>query len=753
MQATHLYMNILRPIILLTFLLKAPVFAQSNTSLDENSEEYTLCPVSTLPSEPLILQPQGHVKVESDYAQIVSKQLAEFTGNVSIYSDRAAIHAEQAKVSKNGRMLEASGDVTYQDMDLNVTSDAISIDSIKQSLQIENSQYQLNGQPGHGAAQQIQLNRGRGLILSDVSFTTCPLGSPDWHIEASEISIEKGTAWGQAKSTRFYVGGIPVLYLPYFAFPVSDQRQTGLLFPEISSSSRTGFDYEQPFYWNIAPNYDLTTSPRFMTRRGVQLKNEFRYLTSQSYGQLNVEYLADDNELTIPADRWFYRYYHQGELTENWILNADINGVSDDNYIIDLGSDFYTRADTHLYRTASLDYFSDNLLMDFRVLDFVTLGDSGDSYRALPEFRLNYMRELGPFFEFSFDSELAYFDSTAQERPEAFRWHVAPTLTLPYRQVWGELSAEATLLNTYYQQENIDNTDLEDEVNRTLGQFRMFGALYFERQQQWFDQDTTMTLEPKLQYLYTSYEDQTMIGRYDTAPLLIDVDGLFRGQEFTGLDRISDNNQFTVGLTSRILDGADREQFVISVGQIFYLDENKVLAAVKDKNRSALAAELDWQLGSRWFMHTDVQIATQTDKVERNSTSIEYRRDAKSVVQLTHRYIRQLSGEQIDQVGILASWPITDTLHWVGRTYRDLSLDRSVESFFGLQYESCCWAVRLVGQRHLSNRVTVDGSRTTGEFDSGISLQFIFKGMGSSKSSKSMLEEGMFGYRQPYSLN
>ncbi|NMH60425.1 LPS assembly protein LptD [Alteromonas ponticola] len=746
-------MNILRPIIVFALFFEASVFAQQSSSSDGSSDQFALCPVSAFPSTDLDVQPKGHVKVESDNAQIVSKQLAEFTGNVSIYSDRAAIHAEKATVSKNGKMLEATGNVTYQDADLNVTSDAISIDSIKQSLSIDNSQYRLNGQPGHGAADKIELNRARGLILSDVSFTTCPLESPDWHIEASEISIEKGTAWGQAKSTRFYVGDVPVLYLPYFAFPVSDQRQTGLLFPEISSSSRTGFDYEQPFYWNIAPNYDLTTSPRFMTRRGVQLKNEFRYLTEQSYGEFNVEYLADDRELDNRADRWFYRYFHQGELTENWVVNADINGVSDDNYIIDLDSDFYSRADTHLYRTASLDYFSDNLSMDFRVLDFVTLGQSEDSYRAMPEFRMNYMKDLGSLFEFSLNSELAYFDNTAQEMPEAMRWHVAPTLTLPFRQVWGELSAEASVLNTYYQQKNVENTGLEEEVNRTLGQFRMFGALYFERQQQWFEQSRTMTLEPKMQYLYTSYEDQTMIGRYDTAPLLIDVDGLFRGQEFTGLDRISDNNQFTLGLTSRILDEADREQFVISVGQIFYLEENKVLAAVKDQNRSALAAELDWQLGSRWFMHADVQIATQTDMVERSSTSIEYRRDDKSVLQLTHRYIRQLSGEQIDQVGVLASWPITDTLHWVGRTYRDLSLNRSVETFFGIQYESCCWAVRLVGQRHLSNRVGAEGVRSTSEFDSGISLQFIFKGMGSAKSSRSMLEEGMFGYRQPYSLN
>ncbi len=738
--------------LLLSALPLLPVSAQE-TSPDDASAPLQLCPIAPVHFASDKLMQARHIKVEARRAEIVQDQAALFSGNVDITSDTATIHAEQAQVNGNGREVLAQGAVTYQDQQLKVESDSVLISAEQKRLNMQNTRYQLTGFVGHGAANEIEINTEEGLFLRDVSFTTCPFGEEDWSMKASEISIEKGTVWGQAKNTRFYIGDVPVFYLPYFAFPISNQRQTGLLFPKITSSSSTGADYEQPFYWNMAPNYDMTIAPRFMINRGVQLKTEFRYLTDSSYGQINVEYLPGDRNVANEPNRYFYRYTHQGQLNDNWILGVDFNGMSDDNYIVDLGSEFYNRADTHLYRTLGVNYFSDYLDFSMHVRDFVVIGDHPDTYRALPEAKLNYHHPVGDWFRFKVNSELAYFDNTTSSLPKAMRWHLAPTLSLPLQSQWGEFTAEATVLNTYYRQENVEGTNLDEEVNRTLGQGRLFGALYFERDGFWLDDKATLTLEPKMQYLYTTFQDQTNIGFYDSAPLLTDVEGLFRGQEFTGLDRISDNNEITIGLTTRVIDEANREQFVLSLGQIFYLADNRVIAATKTQDRSALAAEVDWRVNNRWFVHSDVQITTDTDRVERSSVALEYRRDADSLVQLTHRYVRDLSGETIEQVGLSASWPINQNWHWVGRVYRDLELKRSIESYMGLQYESCCWAVRVVAQRHLSNRFDGSGLQSTNEYDSGISLQFIFKGIGTSKSNRAMLEDGMFGYRQPYSLN
>ena len=738
-------------------LMPTVAFAQETTNSALNTASSAV-PLELCSAEPIAfssqsLMPKGHVKVEANRTEIVENKVALFSGNVDITSDSATISASQAQVNGNGKDLIAKGDVTYQDAQLKVESDSVSLRSEEERLEMKNTRYQLTGFVGQGAAQDILLDTDTGIVLKDVSFTTCPDGEEDWLLRASEISLEKGTVWGQAKHTRFYIADVPVFYLPYFAFPVSNERQTGLLFPELTSSSRTGVDYTQPFYWNIAPNYDMTISPRVMTRRGVQLNTEFRYLTDNSQGKAYVEYLPSDSDISGNPDRYFYRLEHQGVIAEDWLLNVDFNGLSDNNYLLDLGSDYYSRADTHLYRSIGLSYYSQNLSVNMQIKDFEVLGDTADSYRALPELKMRYNTSLGDYVEFDLESEIAHFDNNSSTAPTATRYHIAPTVSLPVRAAWGEFVAETTLFQTVYQQDNVEGTNLEESVDRTLGQARLYGALYFERETSFFSNDMSMTLEPKVQYLYTSYEDQTAIGFYDSTPLLTDVEGLFRGQEFTGLDRISDNNQITLGVTTRTLDKNNREQFVLSVGQIFYLEDNKVIAATKNQDRSALAAEVDWRLNDRWFLHTDVQVTTETDKVDLSSVGVEYRKDDSRFVQLNHRYVRDLSGETIDQIGLSASWPLSENWHWVGRTYRDLERDRSVETYTGIQYESCCWAIRLVAQRSLNNRYNEGGLQNTDDFDSGISLQFIFKGIGSSGARRNMLQDGMFGYRQPYSLN
>ena len=695
----------------------------------------------------------GQIRVVANSTEIQQDTVAEFQGNVEIISDGAQINADHARIDRNTQELRASGKVSYEDPQLKVSSQSVLLNTDSKKMVLADTRYRLKNVNGRGNAKQITLSEVEGVKLAEVSFSSCPPDKEDWRIQASSITLSPDETWGEVKHARFYVKDIPVLYLPYFAFPASDARQTGLLFPQIDSSTSTGVSYEQPFYWNIAPNYDATISPRMMSNRGLQLKTEFRYLSERSKGQLNLEYLANDRDTEVSDDRYFYRFTHKGQLAENWQINAEINGLSDSNYIVDLGSEFYSRADTHLYQTLGLNYFSEQVDFSLQFRDFELLGDHPDSYRALPEMKLNYQTSIGAGFEFAMHSEMAFFDNDNPDSPTATRVHVAPVLSFPYQAQWGELLAETTILHTYYHQENIGNSTLDKEVTRTLGQAKLYGALEFERSTSWFGEQLTQTLEPKAQYLYTSFEDQSNIGLYDTTRLFNDFAGLFRGQEFTGLDRISDTNQITLGITSRVLDKNNRERFKLSLGQIFYLKDNRVTAATKEDDRSALAAELDWQIGTKWYAHTEAQLSTLTEKVERSSLSLEYQLSASKVVQLNHRYVRELSGEEINQVGLTASWPLAKNWQWVSRWYHDLNQHRTIESYTGIQYESCCWAMRFVVQRHLSNRFDNDGGQSTNEFDSGVAFKFVFKGLGGNSASREMLKDGLFGYRQPYLLN
>nr|WP_136252565.1 LPS assembly protein LptD [Ningiella ruwaisensis] len=697
----------------------------------------------------------GTIEVRSEAAQIIKNEVAVFQGDVIITTPESIITADSANLQENGRTIEATGNVSYTDELLQVQSLGIEANAELELLQLQSSEYMIKGINGRGGADLLSISKEQGVILEDVSFTTCPKGGEDWKIQASEIAIRKGRPFGEAKHTRFYIGGIPVFYLPYFAFPITTERQTGFLFPEIGSTSSTGVEYAQPFYWNIAPNLDTTITTRYMTNRGLQLKNEWRYLTQNHMGELQLEYLPSDTDLADSDDRYFYRFFHQGKLSENWSISADINDISDNNYIVDLRNEFYNQADTHLQRTAGVNYYSQSLDFSLFVRDFTTIGNFEDNYRAIPEAKLFYSSKLNDWLDFDIKSELAYFENPLASRGDALRFHVEPSISLPYQRAWGELLAQVSVMHTYYDQdvENIPDTPLEDEVTRTLGQGRLYGSLIFEKDQKLANNEYLLTFEPKVQYLYTSYQDQSNIGLYDTTELLTTFSNIFRGQEFTGLDRINDNNQITLGATSRLINDANREVLVASIGQILFLEDSELDASNRDDNRSSIAAEVDWRINRNWFVHSDIQVGNQSNKVERSSVSTEYRLSDTKLIQLSHRYIRELSNEKIDQFGISASWPINENWHWVGRYYRDFELSRTTEAFVGIEYESCCWALRLTVQRHLATRFNNEGIRNIDEFDSGIALQFVFKGMGNQTNKVDMLRQGLFGYRQPFVLN
>jgi LPS-assembly protein len=696
----------------------------------------------------------ANIIVKSKSALLIKDSLAVFEGNVSIVSPSSTITADSANIFDNGRKIQANGNVQYTDALLQVNSEGVEVNSNLKLLQMQETDYKIAGINGRGGADLLSISQERGVTLEDVSFTTCPKGGEDWKIQASEISIKKGMPFGEAYNTRFYVGGVPVFYLPYFAFPITTERQTGFLFPLFGSTSTTGLEWEQPFYWNIAPNVDATISTRLMTNRGLQFKTEFRYLFDNHAGELQVEYLPDDSDRLGDRERYFYRYIHRGKLNENWSISADISDISDNNYIIDLGSDYYNQADTHLYRQAGLNYNSDALDFSMFVRDFTTIGSSIGNYRALPEAKLNYTNRVNEFLNIGLKSEAAYFENNSISSPNAFRFHIEPSISLPYQRAWGELLAQASILHTYYKQDlKEQDLTLDEEINRTLGQARLYASLIFEKPQRVLGSEYTLTVEPKAQYLFTSFKEQSNIGLYDSTPLLPNFNNLFRGQEFTGLDRINDNNQITIGTTSRLIDNNNNEVLVASVAQILYIEDSKLIDGRREGNRSSIAAEVDWKVNQNWYLHSDIQVGNQSSRVERSSLSTEYRFTDDKLIKINHRYIRELSNERIDQVGLTASWPMAENWHWVGRYYRDLRRSRSIESFMGIEYESCCWAIRLTVRRNLATRFNNNGVRDVNEFDSGIALQFVFKGMGNSNKKVDMLSQGLFGYRQPFVLN
>lgn len=708
----------------------------------------------------------NRIKIISNDSSIEKNQYAHFTGNVVLIDKNQRITADELAFDRLSSAINARGDIHYQSDAVNIVARDLNVSEQNKSTSMNDASYQFNGISGHGDAGKLLISVNGGLSLVDSTFTTCLGETPDWQLKASEIVISADGDTGEAYNAQFRIFDVPVLYIPYFSFPVSNKRKTGFLYPTISSSQKLGIEISTPFYWNIAENFDATLTPRYMSKRGVQLLSEFRYLSDLQSGIVNLEYLNKDDELKNSNDpRYLARLQHVGTFSDNFRVYVDYTSISDDNYLVDIGSNQYSSNDAYLYQIGELSYFGDNWQATVKLQDFEVLGAHQQSYKTTPQIEMQINQPLSFWHgQFQVYSELSQFTAADDIQPEANRFHVEGGLTFPVSTPAWFFNSEFKVMQTYYQQDNLQpNSALASSINRTLPKVRFHGGMNFDRQMQLF-KGYRQTLEPQLQYLYIPDKDQSNIGLYDTTNLQDDYNGLFRDRRYSGLDRIAAANQYTWGVTSRVLDPSNIEVFRLSLGRINYLNETekRTLNITGNDNfydaQSSLAADLFYRLNHQWQFSGDIQYNTQENFTNKSQINLDYQFDNNHVIQLNHRYTRNVSGNSLEQVSLLMSAPINKDWSFVGRATNDLQQGRSLETYAGFQYESCCWAIRFAYHRYINSKLENDDLSTEkrDEFNSGFMIQFIIKGLGGQQSSigvQNMFNESIFGYKRPYVLN
>lgn len=707
------------------------------------------------------LQPNA-IDIQADDVELQGTQSAEFNGNVDINTSKMSLKAQSALIDKQKGLLHAAGPIQFRDKFTQVNSSGLIANLTQNEIALLGANYQLTNQMGHGGAEKLSISEA-GLTLNQSSFTTCPGDIPFWQIEADSIVLSTENGWGETENTVLKILDVPVIYIPYFTFPIDERRKSGLLTPTIAPSNKYGLEIAAPFYWNIAPNYDATITPRFMSNKGLQLISEFRYLTKQHQGTLAVEYLGNDKSEAKLDDRYLVNFKQQSDFNTTWRANIDLTNVSDDNYLTDLESDYASITDTQLQRTAQLSYLGDDWVTHIKLQNFEVLGDHREAYTVLPQLSFGRKQHSTQGLHWDFNGEYSYFTNDNLPIESASRLHIEPKVA--YRiddYAWTFLS-EASLLQTYYEQKgDLDSTPFAERISRTLPKLRLYGKLNFEREANLFVSQGTQTLEPQIQYLYTPRRDQSNIGLYDTARLQDDFFGLFRDKRFSSVDRIAEANQFTLGATTRVFNNRNDEVFNFSFGQIFYLNESVKPTSLAydeildDTNYNALlAAETMWHWHRRWYLSAGVQYDTDGQSMVQSHATLDYKGDNNQLVQLNHRYVSDVSGYTIDQVGLFTSVPLTESWQFVASYHRDLEAKRSIESFIGLQYESCCFAIQVMGRRQIETDLNSNVGQEDAIFHSSIGFNFVLKGLGSNARSdvQNLLKRGIFAYRRPYFLN
>jgi LPS-assembly protein len=739
-----------------------------------------MCPAPPKRKHPpaAVVAPGDHlIRIDSDAASLDAAGLATLTGHVQVHQDERSVAADTVTYDEKSGKLVVKGKVDFEDPKLGIHSDTGTYDEVAGAA-FDRANFQIFDRNGRGTAKAMAVHPDGKVDLSQVRYTTCPVGNQDWMLQASSINLDTEDEVGSARGVIMRFKDVPVFYTPYISFPLGDDRKSGVLFPSFGHSSNNGWQLEVPYYFNLAPNYDLTLSPGFLSARGVQLGGEFRFLTASSHGQIEENFLP--NDAIQHSDRAYFHFTDITNLAQGLRFDTDIASVSDSNYF----SDFAVGADqtsvTYLERRAELLYYDDAWRIRAQLQNFQTIDtsvDAGDRpYSRVPRLQAYALYPLLSHFEFALDSEVTNF--LREVGPAGVRLDLSPELRWSTRTAGYFFEPAVGYHFTQYDLQNVPVGD-PTQPTRTLPYARLDTGLIFERDAG-SEGQRTQTLEPRLVYSYVPYRNQNDLPIFDTGLPDLNLVELFRTNRYVGDDRIGDANQLALGMTTQLFSQTTGAQYLsATIGQIRYFTLPRVtlpdqitqtlpgqtlatlpgqqtsvilpgqnlptlpgqtLATVPGETpqtyrASDIIGEVSVTAYKNWSVNLDYQWNPYTSQTDKSEILVQYRPDPSKVVNIGYRFQQDI----LKQYDGSFAWPIAGHWNTVGRWVYSLQDRQTIEQLAGFEYKSCCWKIQVLQRRYVTNR--------TGGLNTSIALQLELTGLSSvGKPADAFLSKEISGY-------
>jgi len=620
----------------------------------------------------------------------------------------------------------------------------LQVDSFQGEFEAPN--YRLS-QGGHGNASKVDFIDEDRMVIQQARYTTCrvtpgPEWLPEWFMKATQISTDSAEGMGRAENVQVQFYGYQSPTLPDVKFPLESNRMSGLLAPVVAIDSVSGIELMQPYYWDIAPNRDATFITRAMSKRGVGLESEFRYLESDYNGQVRLNWLPHDalrNE-----NRWGLSTQHNGSIDTGvdgiGRIGAalSINRVSDDMYWRDFprtylgaqGSSITPGALTQrvLPSTGMLSWNQDGFSMVGLVQRWQTQQDTSSyilpPYDRAPQITMRYGKWNDNGLDWSVIGDTTRFEADYGRLPPEYasrlrngtRSYTQTQVSRPWIAPWGYITPKIQLHATRYDMQS-PLSDGSSSVNRVLPTFSLDSGLVFERDAAYLGRAFRQTLEPRLFYVNTPYVNQSYLPNYDSGANDFNFASIYSENAFVGNDRISDNNLLTAGVSTRLLDprtGAEAARFGIAQRYRF-ADQNVTLPnGTPAKERLSdvlLGAAFNWD--QRWTFDSVLQYNPTTEKSVRSTVGARYNPGSYRVLNMAYRFQRDTS----ELVDVGWQWPLNalwgdagqdmgrgrgqGSGRWysVGRLNYSLQDRKLVDSIVGFEYDGGCWIGRVVLER------------------------------------------------------
>ena len=753
--------------------------------------EYTKPKDFLLTSDDRKLRERVPLEIESNYAEMLQNEIADFKGAAGLSRGDQRLFGDYVSHNTEAETITARGNVVYQEKGLSFAADSAFLRMKNNDGVLRNTQFVVQTVPSRGAARVVHMDNKDVSRYETVTYTACPPGNQDWLMHASSTKIDRGTGRALAKNAWLEFKGVPFLYTPIMTFPTDDRRQTGFLTPTFGSTKVGGFDLTVPYYFNIAPNFDATFTPRLLTNRGVMFRGETRYLTNWTEGKFSGEYLPNDDK--AGTSRGSFRIQNKSALTDNLRANLDINHVSDKRYLNELGNILSFPSNRHIPSYANLKYSGSNYSVETRADYYETIDTTiaaiNRPYRRMPQVLAKYDEEIANTgLRFGGRSEMVSFQhpgSRFGDRVTGERFNVRPRLYYPFQTTAGYITPSVSVDYTQYWlnwpgSTRTDVAGRSNSTSRTAPTFSVDTGAFFDREFNFGTSAMQQTLEPRLFYLYTPKVKQDQIPIFDTGVYDFNFYQLFRENRFAGGDRLADSNQLSAALTTRFIEQeTGLERLRASIGDVLYFrdqtvtlpcdptltanqslsdylsdpgsaiyspsvdctpltrDKNgKVIPAqpiVATRNHSNIVGEVASQLSQDWNLRTTGQWNPEADRLDRGQVMLQYNNKANQLLNLGYRYRRDpITGKEVvQQTDTSFRLPIADGWYLSGRWQYSLLNQVTVETFLGIERETCCWRLSLVGSRFLNGASSTFGSgpSNSATTNNAIFVQLELKGL------------------------
>ena len=668
---------------------------------------------------------ENDILIEGDSLESILDRKLRASGNALISKGNQSITADFIEYDQISEELYAKGQITITTPDLELKGSELEMSLAENTGSIANGSFVANinentpsrfNKELRGTATKIFLEGEDKKKLENAKVTTCDAGQNEWFITSDETIIDQSSGNIKAKHATLTLKGVPIMYSPYVDFSTTSQRKSGWLLPTAGSTTTSGFETSIPYYFNLSPTHDATLTSRYMEKRGLQFDGEFRYLSKNYKGTSEIQYLNKDRDADID-NRYLLDIKHQHNFGNGFSGTVEYEKVksNDNNYFADMSTSIAVTSQVSLRQTAHLDYKktddSSDIEGSLKVQEFQNL-TSASPYELKPSFNLSYKKDWEDkadqslFLQTGADFSYDQFDTgnnALKNIATGSRIASTQSVSFPIEASFGFLKPKMIA--------NLRHYDLDDastsQKSLAIPTVSLDSGLYLDRPFKLSGYNFTQTLEPRIFYTYTPYEDQSDIPYFDTSLNELNTTTIFQENQFSGKDRVMDTNAITTALTTRVIDDSGYDWMLLTMGQRFYLSDRKVLEEDRYANSSYKGDKSDFLVGAQANLTKSLKITSDyeynfsEDTTNKFTAAARFRPEPGKVLNASYRMVLNPSSGKYDVKQYLLSgqWPLSSGWSALASYNYDIYERQDIESMVGAEYDAGCWSAQMMFHR------------------------------------------------------